>query len=192
MMQPLALSRANPAISRSGWRGIRRLVTVMNFALLAFPLRPRRCLFLGNTAPIKTPRAAKTRRYPAQLRRCGDAAHRSSTRIDLTRPLAHRVEEFSKSAASVPDLGNVAAQPCVETEAAPGRVDCEQQHQCCEKYVAPRPLGRIAGFINAEPQVQHVEHRDNADEAHAEPQDQRNSEDELGEEYERVENFEIG
>src|SRR5262249_35932796 len=100
-------------------------------------------------------------------------------RVESLLQSAHRVKESSQSAASISDLRNVAPQPRVEPEAAAGREHREQEHQRREEHVAPRPLSRIARFVDAQPQMQHVEPPDDADKTHAEPQDQRDGEGEL-------------
>src|SRR5260370_37910131 len=106
-------------------------------------------------------------------------------------PSAYRAEEFAQRTAPIPDLRDVAPQPPVETEVAAGREDREQEHQGGKEHVAPGPVGRIARLIDAEPQVHHVDRPDDADDAHAEPQDHRNGKGELGEEYEGIEDVDV-
>src|SRR5262245_66525125 len=83
-------------------------------------------------------------------------------------------------------------QPCVETEAAPSRMEREEEHHHGKEDVGPRPLRRAARSIDPEPEVQHEYDRQGADQTYAEPENERNGEGELGKKNDRIEDVEIG
>src|SRR5262245_26299918 len=70
------------------------------------------------------------------------------------------MEELAEQSATVAHCRHVAAQPGVETEAAPGRMQRKHEHHDGEEDIFPRPLRRLAGPIDAEPQVQHEDDRE--------------------------------
>src|SRR6266851_6459324 len=68
---------------------------------------------------------------------------------------ARDVEQLAEQAGSISYRSNMAPQPGIETEAAPGGMEREHEHHDRQEHVGPRPFGGIAGLINAEPEVQH-------------------------------------
>src|SRR5262249_8835601 len=108
------------------------------------------------------------------------------------RALARDVQNLAEEAGTIPHRSDVPTQPCVETEAAPGGMEGEEEHHQAEKDIGPRPLGGASRSIDAEPEMQYEYDRQGADEPHAEPQNERYGEGEFGEENDRIEDVEIG
>src|SRR5258708_18834481 len=66
----------------------------------------------------------------------------------------------------------------------------KNHHQ--KEYGPPRPRGGTAGRVNAEPQVQQEYDAKHADQAHAEPENERHGKGELGKKDDGIEDIEIG
>src|SRR5262245_56559989 len=68
----------------------------------------------------------------------------------------------------------------------------KEKHHHRKEYEGQRPLGGAAGPVNAKPQVQHEYDAEHADQTHAEPENERYGEGELGKEDDGIEDIEIG
>src|SRR5262249_48044499 len=112
--------------------------------------------------------------------------------VACRRTLTHNSAQHPQNAFPLPHSGQVAAQPRIETEAAPGAMQREEKHHHRKEYVRPRPLRGTAGPINAEPQVQHEYDAEHADQTHAEPENERHGKGELGKKDDGIEDIEIG
>src|SRR5262249_60346393 len=83
----------------------------------------------------------------------GGAAVRDRMTIGDPAGSADEVEERPDYAASVPDRGDMPAQPRIEPEAAAGGVEREEKQHDREEDVGPRPLRGTAGAANCQPPV---------------------------------------
>src|SRR5262245_32397451 len=109
-----------------------------------------------------------------------------------TTALSSNTEQLAEETGPIPDCRDLAPKPGIETENAPGGVEREEEHHDRKEYVGPRPFRRSAGPINPEPEVQHEYDCKRADQAHAESEDQRDREGELGQKDDGIEDVEVG
>src|SRR5262249_5611747 len=105
---------------------------------------------------------------------------------------SYHVEPRAEKALSIPHRRHVAAQPGIETEAAAGGVQGEEEHDDRKEYVLPRPFSGAGGLVNAEPEVQHEYDAEHADETDPESENERYGEGEFGKKDDGIQNIQIG
>ena len=76
----------------------------------------------------------------------------------------------------------MATQPRIETEAAAGGMEREEEQHDYKEYVGPRPFGGTRRADKSRAEVQHEHDCERADQTDAEPENQRHRKRELGKE----------